>query len=138
MGGSSVLVKPEVARRQEEEEGNRDGGGSVGPDVDPKPNGATGRTGQEGGGAAVGPGAARPLPRRHYASRKLDPIRVGRDAGRIADEVLSHLAGLPGSRLRVSIEIEAEMPEGAPEHVQRTVSEIAQVLKFETQGFEPE
>jgi hypothetical protein len=25
MGGSSVLVKPEVARRQEEEEGNRDG-----------------------------------------------------------------------------------------------------------------
>jgi hypothetical protein len=63
---------------------------------------------------------------------------VGRDAGRIADEVLSHLAGLPRSRLRVSIEIEAEMPEGAPEHVQRTVSEIAQVLRFETQGFEPE
>ena len=30
------------------------------------------------------------------------------------------------------------MPEGAPEHVQRTVSEIAQVLRFETQGFEPE
>jgi hypothetical protein len=30
------------------------------------------------------------------------------------------------------------MPEVTPEHVQRTVSENAQVLKVETQGFEPE
>jgi hypothetical protein len=52
--------------------------------------------------------------------------------------VLTHLAALPGSKLRVSVEIEAEMPEGAPEHVQRTVSENARVLKFETQGCEPE
>ena len=62
----------------------------------------------------------------------LDPLRVGRDAGRPAEEVLSHLAGLPGSRLRVSVEIEAEMPEGVPEHIQRRVSENARVLKFET------
>ena len=31
-----------------------------------------------------------------------------------------------------------EMPEEALENVRRTVSENAQVLKFETQGFEPE
>ena len=63
---------------------------------------------------------------------------MGRDAGRIADEVLTHLATLPNSRVRVSIEIEVEMPEGAPEDVQRIVSENAQVLKFDPQGFEPE
>lgn len=63
---------------------------------------------------------------------------MGRDTGRIADEVLTHLATPPNPRLRVSIEIEVEMPEGAPEHVRRTVSENAQVLKSETQGFEPE
>jgi hypothetical protein len=40
--------------------------------------------------------------------------------------------------VRVSIEIEAEMPEGTPEHIQRTVSENARVLKFQAQGFEPE
>ena len=34
---------------------------------------------------------------------------------------------LEHSRLRVSIQIEAEMPEGAPEHVHRRVSESAQV-----------
>lgn len=63
---------------------------------------------------------------------------MGRDTGRIADEVLTHLATLPNSRVKISIEIEVEMPEGAPEHVRRTVSENAQILKFETQGFEPE
>jgi hypothetical protein len=66
----------------------------------------------------------------------LDPNRVGRDAGRIADEILSHLAALPGAKLSVTMEIEAEAPEGAPEHVQRTVSENAGVLKFDSHGFE--
>ena len=67
-----------------------------------------------------------------------NPDRVGRDAGKIADEILSHLSTLPDARLRVSIEIEAELPEGAPEDVQRTVSENAGVLKFDSHGFERE
>ncbi len=119
MDGSSLLVKPEVARRQEEE---KTGGGGMPPDPEPVPE----------------PPAAQALPKRYYASVNLDPDRVGRDAGKIADEVLTHLATLPGSRVRVSIEIEAEMPEGTPEHIQRTVSENARVLKFQAQGFEPE
>ncbi len=126
MDGSSLLVKPDIARRQVDEEDP-----VVPPIVDPPPP----------GGVPVPPGGTNGgsrLPKRFYASATLDPDRVGRDAGRIADEVLTHLATLPNSRVRVSIEIEAEIPEGAPEHVQRTVSENAQVLKFETQGFEPE
>ena len=39
----------------------------------------------------------------------LDPARVGRDAGRIADEVVTHLVGLVGSNVRVTLEIEAEI-----------------------------
>jgi hypothetical protein len=38
--------------------------------------------------------------------------------------------------LTVTIEIEAEIPEGAPEDVQRTVSENAGVLKLNSHGFE--
>ncbi len=76
------------------------------------------------------------LPRRYYASVTLAPDRVGRDAGRIADEVLSHLATVPGARLRISMEIEAEMPDGASEDVQRTVSENSNQLKFDSHGFE--
>ncbi len=58
--------------------------------------------------------------------------------GKIADEILSHLSTLPGARLRVSDEIEAEIPDGTPQDVQRTVSENAGVLKFDSHGFERE
>jgi hypothetical protein len=53
--------------------------------------------------------------RRSHGSVVLDPTRVGRDAGRIADEVIAHLAGLVGSLVKVMLEIEAETEAGAPE-----------------------
>jgi hypothetical protein len=68
----------------------------------------------------------------------LDPTRVGRDAGRIADEVIAHLAGLVGSSVKVTLEIEAQVPSGAPDNVVRTVTENSRTLKFTTQGFERE
>jgi hypothetical protein len=77
-------------------------------------------------------------PRRFHGSVSLDPARVGRDAGRIADEVISHLAGLVGSTVKVTLEIEAEIQAGAPENVVRTVTENSRTLKFTTQGFEDE
>jgi hypothetical protein len=66
----------------------------------------------------------------------LDPARVGRDAGRIADEVITHLVGLVGSSVRVTLEIDAEIPDGAPDNVVRTVTENSRTLKFKTHGFE--
>ena len=50
---------------------------------------------------------------------------MGRDAGRIAEEVVAHLAGLVGAQVRVTLEIDADIPEGAPDHVVRTVTETA-------------
>jgi hypothetical protein len=38
----------------------------------------------------------------------------------------------------VTLEIEAEMPGGAPETVVRTVTENSRSLKFTSQGFETE
>ncbi len=75
-------------------------------------------------------------PTRYHGTIELDPTRVGRDASRVADEVIAHLAGLVGSRVRVTLEIEAEMPEGASEHVVRTVTENSRTLKFRSHGFE--
>ena len=63
---------------------------------------------------------------------------MGRDASQIADEVISHLAGLVGANVTVPLEIEAEIPDGAPEHVVRTVTENSQTLKFTNQAFEQE
>lgn len=77
-------------------------------------------------------------PKRFYGSVTLDATRVGRDAGRIADEVIAHLVGLVGANVRVTLEIEAEVPSGVPDNVVRTVTENGRTLKFSSQGFEKE
>ena len=68
----------------------------------------------------------------------LDLTRPGRDASQIAEEAISRLTGLVGAEVKVTLEIEAEMPDGAPEHVVRTVTENGRTLEFTSQGFEVE
>ena len=50
--------------------------------------------------------------------------------------MISHLVGLVGSEVTVTIEIEARIPSGAPDNVVRTVTENSRTLKFTSQGFE--
>ena len=77
-------------------------------------------------------------PTRFHGTVVLDPARVGRDASRIADEVIAHLSSLLGAKVKVTLEIEAEIPTGAPDGVVRTVTENSQTLKFTSHGFEEE
>jgi hypothetical protein len=112
-----VLVKSEVARRQLEVEGE------PGPEPEEAPE------------PGVEP-EADAKPRRFYGSVTLDAVRAGRDAGEIAESVIQHLSGLAGAKVEVRLEIQAEIPEGAPDEVVRTVTENARTLKFDEQGFE--
>ena len=82
------------------------------------------------------PTATQPV--RFHGTVPLDSTRVGRDASRIADEVISHLAGLVGAKVTVTPEVSAEVPSGAPDRVVRTVTENSRTLKFTNQGFEKE
>lgn len=95
------------------------------------PSGATG---------SVGPGAPATTPpsRRFHGTVHLDPARVGRDASRIADEVIGHLAGQVGAEVVVTLEIEARLPNGATDQIIRTVTENSRSLKFANHGFERE
>ena len=77
-------------------------------------------------------------PKRFHGTITLDATRVGRDAGNIAEEVISHLSGLVGAKVTVTLEIEAKIPQGVPDQVVRTVTENARTLKFTSQGFEKE
>ena len=52
--------------------------------------------------------------------------------------MIAHLSGLVGATVTVTLEIEAEIPAGAPDHVVRTVTENSRTLKFTSQGFEQE
>jgi hypothetical protein len=76
--------------------------------------------------------------RRYHGAKEVDPLRLERDAGDIAKEILQHLNAAPGAKVTVSIEIAAELPDGAPDTLVRTLSENARVLKFSTSGFESE
>ncbi len=125
-----LLVKPDVARQQLDRESTR-----VRED-DAKPP------------YVVGPGPTPPpppppikipKPKRYHGTVSLDPERVGRDAGRIAEEVITHLTGLIGSSVKVTLEIEAEIPQGVPDNVVRTVTENGRTLRFAgNSGFEVE
>jgi hypothetical protein len=66
----------------------------------------------------------------------IDPNRAGRDVGRIAEEVLQHLTTLERANVRISLDVQAEVPEGIPDDVQRVVTENCQTLKFTSHGFE--
>ena len=82
--------------------------------------------------------ARRAKSRRQVCRRGKAARRVGRDASRIADEVIAHLSGLVGAKVTVTLEVQAEIPSGAPEQVVRTVTENSRTLKFTSQGFEKE
>ena len=130
-GDSGLLVKPAVAKVQLDAE-------AAPPPTPPGP-----------GPQPPGPGPEPPpplppdppkpqQPKRFHGSIVLDSTRVSRDAGKIAEEVVAHLVGLVGADVSVTLEIEAKIPDGAPDNVVRTVTENCRTLKFKSQGFEKE
>jgi uncharacterized protein len=119
---SGLLVKPEIALAQIE----RDRG--ISPPLPPGDGKDNGRLPPKPPGPS--------LPRRFYANVTIDPNRAGRDVGRMAEEVLQHLTTLPRANLKLTLEIEADAPEGVPDDVQRVVTENCQTLKFSSHGFE--
>jgi len=137
---AGVLVKPDIARKQFDTE-TATVPASPATEADtagPKTNGQTSGNGASGpGGPNVSPSTP-PRPKRFYGTVTLDATRVGRDAGRIADEVIAHLSGLVGSSVKVTLEIEADVSVGVPENVVRTVTENSRTLKFSSHGFEKE
>ena len=75
--------------------------------------------------------------RRYFGTATLDPARVGRDASRIAEEIIAHLASQPDAEVTVTLEIEVRLPSGASEQTVRTVRENGRTLKV-TGDFERE
>lgn len=77
-------------------------------------------------------------PTRFYGSVKLEALRLQRDIGEIADEVIQHFTSLVGAEVEITLELQVNAPDGVPENVIRTVTENCRVLKFTSQEFEQE
>ena len=69
---------------------------------------------------------------------ELDPIRLGRDAAKIAEEIVQHLSSKIAAEVKVTLEIQAHIPDGASPELVRTVTENCRTLKFADHGFEEE
>ncbi|MBI1213755.1 MAG: DUF499 domain-containing protein [Alphaproteobacteria bacterium] len=82
--------------------------------------------------------AAQPQPRltRFHGSVPIDSQRLGRDASRIAEEVVQHLTALVGADVEITLEIQARLPDGAEDKLVRDVTENCRTLKFTDFGFE--
>ena len=119
-----LIVRPDVAGRQ-----------ITPPDPPEPPEEENGEQGEE---EEDPPPKPRPAAKRYHGAVRLNPTRVGRDASQIADEVIAHLEGLLGADVELTLEIKANIPNGAPEQVVRTVTENSRTLKFVDSGFENE
>ena len=134
--GEGLLVKPEVALKQQDVDQaatstSGTGAATVGTATSQEQTGGSGGVTANGGKPNV-------RPHRFHGTVTLDAARVGRDAGRIADEVIAHLSGLVGANVTVTLEIQAIVPDGVPDDAVRTVTENSRQLKFSSHGFEVE
>jgi predicted AAA+ superfamily ATPase len=82
------------------------------------------------------PGRSTQQPRRFHAAVRLDPERINRDFGQVAQEVIQHLTSQLGTSIEVTVDIAATRHEGFPDHIVRTVLENANTLKFGDAAFE--
>ena len=130
----SVVVKPDVADKQVVEDNSKSDeySGTQPRDIDAKPSSNI----QESNNTTTHKPAEPELPRVFFGSVILDADRIGREAGKVAEEVLQHLGTLPGAKVTVSLEIHAQVPDGVSEELQRVIAENCEVLKFKAHGFD--
>lgn len=147
ISAQSLLVKPDVAQQQFSVEAAQataitsggtatvtDGGSSGSSTTsDGSSNGSTNGDGGSGNGTVVDQTV---VLRRFYGNVDIDAMRVNRDVPAIANEVIQHLTALNGAKVKITLEIEAEIPEGVPDDIARTVMENCRTLKFNNQSFE--
>src|SRR5262249_22938218 len=79
---------------------------------------------------------ARPRPRRFYAKITLDPNRPTPQVSNIAQSILSELDRARGATIKLTLDVDAEAPEGFAEDVESIVRDNAASLRITDYGFE--
>ncbi len=140
LDGSSVIVRPEVARAQLDAAAVRRQATTT-----PYPTltgGAGCHTIREGSVTVAVPtpltpiAPAGPRPARFFGTVNLRADNVTREAATIAEAIVAHLNGLVDADVEISLEIHAALPGGAGEQLVRTVTENCRSLRFKDYGFE--
>ena len=75
-------------------------------------------------------------PKAFHGSAEVNPATAKKRLIEIAEEIISQLASDPNATLQITLEIHADFPSGAPDHIRRAVSENAKTLSFKNQSWE--
>jgi hypothetical protein len=132
MPATALLVRADVALDQLRKIELAVGTGTFGRQI-----GVPGSVSTPAGGSA--PGVTAPTqPRRFYGSVEIDMVRPVKSFDSILNAVVMELQRAPGAKVRLTLEVEAEAPNGFPESDVGVVRDNARQLKFKTDstGFE--
>ncbi len=136
---NTVVVKPDVAKKHstkapgpDGEDGPGPGDTMMGKPGEPELPG----DGPKGGTKKGGKAPEKPKPTLFLGSVRLDALRIGRDAGKVAEEVVQLLSTLPDAEVEARLELHITVPGGIDEKVVRSVAENCDTLKFDSHAFE--
>lgn len=130
-----LLIEPEAAKAYE----------AAHPPVQPGPPPAIAPPGpQTPPPGLTPPGQTGPAPepspvpkaKSFFGSAEITPSTAKMRLVQIAEEIISQLSADPNSNVKVTIEIAAEFPQGAPDQIKRAVSENASSLGFKIKSWE--
>ncbi len=138
-----LLIQPEAATTYEASikapppetpgtSGTETGGTTSVKENVPTTEGGTTTTTTPGGKAVVTPKKNKT----YYGSIEITPSGAKMQMVNVADEVISLLASDPNAVLKVSIEINADFPEGASDQIKRATSENSKSLGFQASEWE--
>ena len=70
-----------------------------------------------------------------YAGLTIDSQKLGTTAGQIRNEILQHFLGLPGVSIKVSMDIQVDIPEGTPPDIKQAIIENCKTLNIQGAEF---
>ncbi len=121
----SVIIKPDVA------EAHRPAPPQPGPTgTPPGPGDGTPQPGEQPTGEPPTPAPTEKRPTRFTGVVMISPERPARDIHQIVEAIVEQLTTLPGSQVKLRLEIEAEVPGGLDRAKVRTLVENANTLGF--------
>ena len=78
----------------------------------------------------------RPQNTRFSMATTLDSTRVIKNISGLMDEVINHLTAINGASVEIKLIVDANIPEGTPHSIVRTITENCKTLKVEDFGFD--
>jgi len=142
---SSVIIELETARtcKQDQEKpepgtGSGEGGGGEHPPVSPPGEDSPTPSGRAKDQQEGSPTPGKSTKKRFYGTVELDPHTGRMDFDTIHKEIVSQLTARPGAKVKLRLDIEAELSDGFDESTQRTVRENCGTLNFSNAEFDEE